>query len=272
MRKIRSKLSLTLLPVVVFPLLALGLQSMNLLEEMSKENSVAQFQLLLRNSQVFLNESIQNNHNDLAFLPQTSVVNRYLSSGKESDNNSQLGPMVQLLFHQMIKSNPGILQIVLVNDQQEEELQAGDGIDPFTAISASNKALLKLMQSQAKKNYTHFMYSPELSRYVFKLAVKFSNNDPELKQYSLKPKEHTLILTYSLLPLLNQIKEQERISGYTLLLIDKSKNRAIDGHDNKLISNELNNHEELAVGKDVFYIEKGNLTNDIALGKVRTSS
>ena len=47
MKKIRSKLSLALLPVVVFPLLALGLHSMFLLERLSQENSAAQFKLLL---------------------------------------------------------------------------------------------------------------------------------------------------------------------------------------------------------------------------------
>ena len=139
MKKIRSKLSLALLPVVVFPLLALGLHSMFLLERLSQENSAAQFKLLLRNSQAFLNASIKTNHANLAFLPQTSAVNRYISAENIEDKNSHLGPMVQLLFHQMMKSNPGILQIVLVNNKQEEELQAGDGIDPYSPISPTNK-------------------------------------------------------------------------------------------------------------------------------------
>lgn len=105
----------------------------------------------MRNSQAFLNASIKTNHADLAFLPQTSAVNRYISAENIEDKNSHLGPMVQLLFHQMMKSNPGILQIVLVNNKQEEELQAGDGIDPFSPISPTNKAVLKLMQSQAER-------------------------------------------------------------------------------------------------------------------------
>ena len=62
MKKIRSKLSLALLPVVVLPLLALGLQGMFLLEKLSQENTRSQVELLLKNSQAFLNASIKANN------------------------------------------------------------------------------------------------------------------------------------------------------------------------------------------------------------------
>jgi len=265
MKKIRSKLSLALLPVVVFPLLALGLHSMFLLERLSQENSAAQFKLLLRNSQAFLNASIKTNHANLAFLPQTSAVNRYISAENIEDKNSHLGPMVQLLFHQMMKSNPGILQIVLVNNKQEEELQAGDGIDPFSPISPTNKAVLKLMQSQAEKSYVDFIYSPELSQFVFKQVVSFSNNNPELKAYNYQPEPNTLILTYSLSPLLNYIKEQEKISGYQLLLIDRDQGKVLDSRYEKLPIDNIKNNSEVNLDETSFYIEKANLTDGMAL-------
>lgn len=265
MKKIRSKLSLALLPVVVFPLLALGLHSMFLLERLSQENSAAQFKLLLRNSQAFLNASIKTNHADLAFLPQTSAVNRYISAENIEDKNSHLGPMVQLLFHQMMKSNPGILQIVLVNNKQEEELQAGDGIDPFSPISPTNQAVLKLMQSQAEKSYVDFIYSPELSQFVFKQVVSFSNNNPELKAYNYQPEPNTLILTYSLSPLLNYIKEQEKISGYQLLLIDRDQGKVLDSRYEKLPIENIKNNSEVNLDETSFYIEKANLTDGMAL-------
>lgn len=265
MKKIRSKLSLALLPVVVFPLLALGLHSMFLLERLSQENSAAQFKLLLRNSQAFLNASIKTNHADLAFLPQTSAVNRYISAENIENKNSHLGPMVQLLFHQMMKSNPGILQIVLVNNKQEEELQAGDGIDPFSPISPTNKAVLKLMQSQAEKSYVDFIYSPELSQFVFKQVVSFSNNNPELKAYNYQPEPNTLILTYSLSPLLNYIKEQEKISGYQLLLIDRDQGKVLDSRYEKLPIENIKNNSEVNLDETSFYIEKANLTDGMAL-------
>lgn len=53
MKKIRSKLSLALLPVVILPLIALGLQGMFLIAELNKENIRTQFQLLAKNSQTF---------------------------------------------------------------------------------------------------------------------------------------------------------------------------------------------------------------------------
>lgn len=265
MKKIRSKLSLALLPVVVFPLLALGLHSMFLLERLSQENSDAQFKLLLRNSQAFLNASIKTNHADLAFLPQTSAVNRYISAENIEDKNSHLGPMVQLLFHQMMKSNPGILQIVLVNNKQEEELQAGDGIDPFSPISPTNKAVLKLMQSQAEKSYVDFIYSPELSQFVFKQVISFSNNNPELKAYNYQPEPNALILTYSLSPLLNYIKEQEKISGYRLLLIDRTQEKALDTRYEKLPMDNIKNNSEVNLEDTSFYIERANLTDEMSL-------
>ena len=265
MKKIRSKLSLALLPVVVFPLLALGLHSMFLLQRLSQENSTSQFNLLLRNSQAFLNASIKTNNANLAFLPQTSAVNRYISAENIADKNSHLGPTVQLLFHQMMKSNPGILQIVLVNNKQEEELQAGDGIDPFSLISPTNKAVLKLMQSQAEKSYVHFIYSPELSQYVFKQAISFSNNNPELKAYNSQPEPNTIILTYSLLPLLNYIKEQERISGYRLVLTDRNQEKTLDTRYTKLPMNSIKNNPEVSLEQTSFYIEKSNLTDGMSL-------
>ena len=265
MKKIRSKLSLALLPVVVFPLLALGLHSMFLLERLSQENSAAQFKLLLRNSQAFLNASIKTNHANLAFLPQTSAVNRYISAENIEDKNSHLGPMVQLLFHQMMKSNPGILQIVLVNNKQEEELQAGDGIDPFSPISPTNKAVLKLMQSQAEKSYVDFIYSSELSQFVFKQVISFSNNNPELKAYNYQPEPNTLILTYSLSPLLDYIKAQEKISGYQLLLIDRDQGKVLDSRYEKLPIENIKNNSEVNLDETSFYIEKANLTDGMAL-------
>jgi diguanylate cyclase (GGDEF)-like protein len=266
MKKIRSKLSLALLPVVVLPLLALGLHSMFLLERLSKNNSEAQFKLLLRNSQSFLNASIQTNHADLAFLPQTSAVNRYLISDNQRDKNSHLGPMVQLLFHQMIKSNPGILQIVLINANQQEELQTGDGIDPFSSISPTNKAFIKLMQGQAEKSYVHFIYSSELSQYVFKQAITFNNNNPELRQYdSIESNPNTLVLTYSLHPLLNYIKEQEKISGYRLLLLDRHQDKLLDARYTDLPINKIQKSSEVDLQGEAFYIEKANLSEDMAL-------
>ena len=265
MKKIRSKLSLALLPVVVFPLLALGLHSMFLLERLSQENSAAQFKLLLRNSQAFLNASIKTNHANLAFLPQTSAVNRYISAQNIEDKNSHLGPMVQLLFHQMMKSNPGILQIVLVNNKQEEELQAGDGIDPFSPISPTNKAVLKLMQSQAEKSYVDFIYSPELSQFVFKQVISFSNNNPELKAYNYQPEPNTLILTYSLSPLLDYIKAQEKISGYQLLLIDRIQEKTLDARYKNMPIENIKNSSEVNLNDTSFYIEKANLTDGMAL-------
>lgn len=265
MKKIRSKLSLALLPVVVFPLLALGLHSMFLLERLSQENSAAQFKLLLRNSQAFLNASIKTNHANLAFLPQTSAVNRYISAENIEDKNSHLGPMVQLLFHQMMKSNPGILQIVLVNNKQEEELQAGDGIDPFSPISPTNKAVLKLMQSQAEKSYVDFIYSPELSQFVFKQVISFSNNNPELKAYNYQPEPNTLILTYSLSPLLDYIKAQEKISGYQLLLIDRIQEKTLDARYKNMPIENIKNSSEVNLNDTSFYIEKANLTDGMAL-------
>ena len=265
MKKIRSKLSLALLPVVVFPLLALGLHSMFLLERLSQENSAAQFKLLLRNSQAFLNASIKTNHANLAFLPQTSAVNRYISAQNIEDKNSHLGPMVQLLFHQMMKSNPGILQIVLVNNKQEEELQAGDGIDPFSPISPTNKAVLKLMQSQAEKSYVDFIYSPELSQFVFKQVISFSNNNPELKAYNYQPEPNTLILTYSLSPLLDYIKAQEKISGYQLLLIDRIQEKTLDARYKNMPIENIKNSSEVNLNDTSFYIEKSNLTDGMAL-------
>jgi diguanylate cyclase (GGDEF)-like protein len=266
MKKIRSKLSLALLPVVVLPLLALGLHSMFLLERLSQNNSEAQFKLLLRNSQSFLNAGIQSNHADLAFLPQTSAINRYLISDNQRDKNSHLGPMVQLLFHQMIKSNPGILQIVLINANQQEELQAGDGIDPFNSISPTNRAFIKLMQSQAKKSFVHFIYSPELSQYVFKQAITFNNNNPELRQYnSIESNPNTLVLTYSLHPLLNYIHEQEKISGYRLLLLDRHQDKILDTRYTNLPINKIQKSRDVDLQGEGFYIEKANLSEDMTL-------
>jgi diguanylate cyclase (GGDEF)-like protein len=266
MKKIRSKLSLALLPVVVLPLLALGLHSIFLLERLSQNNSEAQFKLLLRNSQSFLNAGIQSNHADLAFLPQTSAINRYLISDNQRDKNSHLGPMVQLLFHQMIKSNPGILQIVLINANQQEELQAGDGIDPFNSISPTNRAFIKLMQSQAKKSFVHFIYSPELSQYVFKQAITFNNNNPELRQYnSIESNPNTLVLTYSLHPLLNYIHEQEKISGYRLLLLDRHQDKILDTRYTNLPINKIQKSRDVDLQGEGFYIEKANLSEDMTL-------
>lgn len=265
MKKIRSKLSLALLPVVVLPLLALGLQGMFLLEKLSQENTRSQVELLLKNSQAFLNASIKANNTDLNFLPQTSAVNRYLAAKKNSEKNSYIGPMVQLLFHQMMKSNPGILQIVLVNQKQEEELQVGNGIDPFSSSSPTNKIILNAMSQHLTKNHVQFIYSPELGQYVFKQAMAFSNNDPALREYGKKPETYTMILTYSLEPLNEYIKEQEQISGYHLILADNKKNTVLDPRHSVIDLSKINNANEFTHQGIGYFIEHGKISDDISL-------
>ncbi len=265
MKKIRSKLSLALLPVVVLPLLALGLQGMFLLEKLSQENTRSQVELLLKNSQAFLNASIKTNNTDLNFLPQTSAVNRYLAAKKNSEKNSYIGPMVQLLFHQMMKSNPGILQIVLVNQKQEEELQVGNGIDPFSSSSPTNKIILNAMSQHLTKNHVQFIYSPELGQYVFKQAMAFSNNDPALREYGKKPETYTMILTYSLEPLNEYIKGQEQISGYHLILADNKKNTVLDPRHSVIDLSKINNANEFTHQGIGYFIEHGKISDDISL-------
>ena len=121
------------------------------------------------------------------------------------------------------------------------------------------------MQSQAEKSYVDFIYSPELSQFVFKQVISFSNNNPELKAYNYQPEPNTLILTYSLSPLLDYIKAQEKISGYQLLLIDRIQEKTLDARYKNMPIENIKNSSEVNLNDTSFYIEKANLTDGMAL-------
>ena len=265
MKKIRSKLSLALLPVVILPLIALGLQGMFLIAKLNKDNIHTQFQLLAKNSQTFLTASIETNNANLTFLPQTSAVNRYLSATDKSLKDSHIGPTVQLLFHQMMKSNPGILQIVLINPMHQEELKVGSGTDPFSDITQANRTILSEMAKQHKKSHVQFMYAPELNQYVFKQALMFNPKDPTLREYNIKLDDYTLILTYSLAPLNEYIKEQEHVSGYHLILVDVNRQKILDPRYSTVSYLSINQSNEITHQGIDYFIERGRISNDITL-------
>lgn len=266
MKTLRNRLSMALLPVVILPLLAMGFQGIQLLNSSSLEHIRSQIELLASNSHIQLNEVLRNYRLNLTAIPQSESLINYLNSQNELEKQSYLGPKVLRLFHQLIRQNPGLLQITLVNQGLNEELKAGQGINPFTKSEASNQQFMTMMGMQNDPFYEKFMFSEALGQYVFKQGLQFGNSRPELSVYDREPSQYTLLLTASLALLGEYLQEQERLYGFKLLLVEHDTQRLIFSDDPALIKLTLPlQRGELTLDNDVYHMEKKRINDDLDL-------
>ena len=223
MKKIRTKLILTLIPIVVAPLLALGINSWGLIENMAREKVNTQSMMLVDSAKEFIKFGVSANKTQLEFLPQSQTLSRYLSAENHADKMRYLAPQVQLLFHQVMHSDPGILQIVLLNNKAEEEIQVGDGIDPFVAISPSNRIFLENMLHSGSQEYNQLIYSHEIGAFVFQQGLSFKPQNPELSNAGNEQESYVLLMTSSLKKLFDFVELQEKRTGFKLVIYDQAK-------------------------------------------------
>ena len=266
MKRLRNRLSLALLPVVIFPLLAMGFQGMLLLNKSSLEHIGAQIELLASNSHIHLNEILRNYRLNLAALPQSESVVDYLNSQNPREKSSYLGPKVLRLFHQLIQQNPGLLQLTLLNNLNQEELKAGEGVDPFAPIDGSNYQFVALMHMQPEHFYERFIFSKELGQYVLKQGLQFGNSRPELSIYDGEPAQYTLLMTASLAQLGDYLREQERLYGFNLLLVEHSSQQLVFSNDRTLLKIVPPNEEgEITIGEQSYHVAKERINDDLDL-------
>lgn len=98
MKKIRTKLILTLIPIVVAPLLALGINSWGLIENMAREKVNTQSMMLVDSAKEFIKFGVSANKTQLEFLPQSQTLSRYLSAEKSRRQNALSRPAGAITF------------------------------------------------------------------------------------------------------------------------------------------------------------------------------
>ena len=224
MKGLRRKLLLTLLPVVILPLIALGLQSMVKLSDMANRNMELRLTSLATTINEQLSSELRRNMVELAQLPNAEALIAYLATKATGTQKVYMGTRVQRMFHQLLVGNKGFLQISLLNSNTKELLRVGEGIDPFHDIAPSN---LKFMQYWAEQATTtdqlnYLIYSPELDEFVYKQGLRFIRSGPEISRDGEPVQRYSLILTYSLHKFGEMFLKQQVQQGIHLLLLDKS--------------------------------------------------
>ena len=235
MKRLRYKLSAALLPVVILPLLALGFQGMLQLNSSSQENLRSQVALIASNSHLQLNDVIRNYRLNLLNLTESDSLIRYLTSQDPREKENYHAPRVLRTFHQLLSQNPGMEQIALLDNSENEILKTGKHIDPFSQVSPANRQFMNLMQQQSGRFYERFVLDPDLEQFVLKIGLRFSNYHPELSRYDRAPEQYTLLLTTSLHQLGDYLKEQERLYGFKLQLVETQSHQLIYTTDPALL-------------------------------------
>nr|WP_321241157.1 EAL domain-containing protein [uncultured Tolumonas sp.] len=224
MKGLRRKLLLTLLPVVILPLMALGLQSMVKLGDMANRNMELQLTSLATTIKEQLSSELRRNMVELAQLPNAEALTAYLATHAVGTQKVYLGTRVQRMFHQLLVGNKGFLQISLLDTTPKELLRVGDGVDPFHDIAPSNLKFMQYWatQSAAADQLNYLMYSPELDEFVYKQGLRFIRSGPEISRDDLPVQSYNLILTYSLRKFGEMFLKQQAQQGIHLLLLDQS--------------------------------------------------
>lgn len=224
MKGLRRKLLLTLLPVVILPLLALGLQSMVKLGNMANRNMELRLTSLATTINEQLSSELRRNTVELAQLPNAEALIAYLATRVTGTQKVYMGARVQRMFHQLLVGNKGFLQIALLDPNSKELLRVGDGIDPFHDIAPSNLKFMQYWAEQAGSadRLNYLMYSPELGEFVYKQGLRFIRSGPEISRDDQPIKSYNLILTYSLRKFGEMFLKQQAQQGIYLLLLDQS--------------------------------------------------
>lgn len=95
MKGLRRKLLLTLLPVVILPLMALGLQSMVKLGDMANRNMELRLTSLATTIKEQLSSELRRNMVELAQLPNAEVLTAYLATRAVGTQKVYMGTRVQ---------------------------------------------------------------------------------------------------------------------------------------------------------------------------------
>ena len=224
MKGLRRKLLLTLLPVVILPLMALGLQSMVKLSDMANRNMELRLTSLATTIKEQLSSELRRNMVELAQLPNAEALIAYLATQATGTQKVYMGTRVQRMFHQLLVGNKGFLQISLLNSNTQELLRVGDGIDPFHDIAPSNLKFMQYWAAQATASdqLNYLLYSPELDEFVYKQGLRFIRSGPEISRDGEPVQRYSLILTYSLHKFGEMFLKQQAQQGIHLLLLDKS--------------------------------------------------
>ncbi len=225
MKGLHRKLLLTLLPVVILPLLALGLQSMMKLGDMANRNMELRLTSMATTINEHLNGELRRNTVELAQLPNAEALISYLATKVTGTQKVYMGTRVQRMFHQLLVGNKGFLQLSLLNADNKELLRVGEGIDPFHDIAPSNLKFMQYWATQAAASdqFNYLMYSPEMDEYVYKQGLRFIRSGPEISRDGDPVQRYSLILTYSLRKFGEMfLKQQVLQQGIYLLLLDKS--------------------------------------------------
>ena len=224
MKGLRRKLLLTLLPVVILPLMALGLQSMVKLGDMANRNMELRLTSLATTIKEQLSSELRRNMVELAQLPNAEVLTAYLATRAVGTQKVYMGTRVQRMFHQLLVGNKGFLQISLLDTNTKELLRVGDGIDPFHDIAPSNLKFMQYWatQTSAADQINYLMYSPELDEFVYKQGLRFIRSGPEISRDDQPVQSYNLILTYSLRKFGEMFLKQQAQQGIHLLLLDQS--------------------------------------------------
>lgn len=225
MKGLHRKLLLTLLPVVILPLLALGLQSMLKLNEMADRN----MELRLKSIAITINENLSNelrrNMVELAQLPNAEALIAYLATKATGIQKVYMGTRVQMMFHHLLVGNKGFLQLSLLNgDGNKALLQVGEGVDPFHDMAPSNQQFIQYWaENHADADqFNYLLYSPEIDEFVYKQGLRFIRSGPEISRDGGEPvQSYRLILTYSLRKFGELFLKQQEQQGIHLLLLDK---------------------------------------------------
>jgi diguanylate cyclase (GGDEF) domain len=266
MKRLRYKLSAALLPVVILPLLALGFQGMLQLNNSSQENLRSQVALIASNSHLQLNDEVRNYRLNLLSLTESDSLMHYLTSQDLREKENYHTPRVLRMFHQLLAQNPGMEQISLLDANENEVLKTGKNIDPFSQISPSNRQFMDLLQQQSGRFYERFILDPDLEQFVLKIGLRFNSYHPALSRYDRPPAQYTLLLTTSLYQLGDYLKEQERLYGFKLQLIEKQNHQLIFTTDPSLLDNtqeEAQRPQERLING--YHLERSPLNDDLEL-------
>ena len=153
--KIRTKLVVLLIPLIILPLLALGLFAFEQLKNTSKEKTLAQISTLLDQVDLYVQSDFDTINANLKLFSNSDLLKRYLFADEEDRYSLWQRPLLTL-FSSYIQSYPdyyemrvllpdGFEDTRITLDNTENRYEQEDHLDYFKKIQQSDKMMDTLL-------------------------------------------------------------------------------------------------------------------------------
>ena len=209
--KLQSKLVAFVIPLIVLPILVLGIITFFQLRDNSAEKALRDMSTLIDQIAINVRNTISTTEANLQLFANSEVVEKYIANDNEESRYTLMQPSLLKLFYGYQNAYPDYYEIrILLPDGHEDTRSILNAI-PNVTDNESNTWYFKELQKHTGDVYTRFLLNPDNDQFSLlvakKILLRSKDKDPSLVKKDLKG---YLLITVDL-NLLQKLVDNNRI-------------------------------------------------------------